>query len=459
MVDRLLPGVTTVTTHARYLHLHPLVWSEAQARGLDLDAARDLLRRCEVLVAGVSVLHNHGSGLPAAHGADPVLAAIESDGALALGRLQEPGGYSKQVGGFTGTYRGSESRLGLLVPHGDGAAKAGPRFEEHTVRRVLGGLFDLAEHDEVSLDDLRAIPQACVCGPCSGPETRLLQRLLCAPEHSTEFHKPDSARATTARLLGRVLQAGGVERAEEGFSKAVRCGEFILTDPVAASLPESRAWRGVALRIFTVGAWRRLWSLLVDDLDEPRSARELADRFAGHFPDITVWEMSDSLPPSMEDGVVLDAEGDVRATADRDPLVEVQLLALAARRVSDLDGDTLRAFSPRPDEVLGPHWIRDYLESRPRDRLRPVVADLAMRLVDRALRVALSKMRTRPDGTAWIPTRIKERDGLLIRLSREGWADVGMRIESFSNMLFGTGVLEWSSEGYALSEHGEALIG
>ena len=59
LVARLLPGVITTTPHARVYALHGLVWSEAARRGLDFDAACDLLRRCEVVVAGVSLQHQH----------------------------------------------------------------------------------------------------------------------------------------------------------------------------------------------------------------------------------------------------------------------------------------------------------------------------------------------------------------------------------------------------------------
>jgi hypothetical protein len=57
LVARLLPGVITTTPHARAYALHGLVWSEAKRRGLDFDAAFELLRRCEVVVAGVALCH------------------------------------------------------------------------------------------------------------------------------------------------------------------------------------------------------------------------------------------------------------------------------------------------------------------------------------------------------------------------------------------------------------------
>jgi hypothetical protein len=47
-VDRLVPGVTTVTLNARYYALHGLVAAEASNRDLDAAAAQELLRRAGV---------------------------------------------------------------------------------------------------------------------------------------------------------------------------------------------------------------------------------------------------------------------------------------------------------------------------------------------------------------------------------------------------------------------------
>ena len=115
MVDRLLPGVTTVTTQARYFLLHPLVWAEASRRSLDLEAARQLLRRCEVVIAAVSALHEPHDGLPTAHGADLVGTSLSETGVLRVADLQAIGRYSAQVAGFAGTIE--DPRRGLAFSH------------------------------------------------------------------------------------------------------------------------------------------------------------------------------------------------------------------------------------------------------------------------------------------------------------------------------------------------------
>jgi hypothetical protein len=63
-VDRLVPGVTTVTLNARYYPLHGLVAAEARNRGLDLAGAQDLMRRAEVAIGAVSARHLHVAPVP-----------------------------------------------------------------------------------------------------------------------------------------------------------------------------------------------------------------------------------------------------------------------------------------------------------------------------------------------------------------------------------------------------------
>jgi hypothetical protein len=98
-VAELLPGVTTVTPHARYFSLHAFVAVESEQRRLESDARLDLLRRCEVVVAAITTLHfNARAGLPAGHGADVINAAMSS-GTLQVGELAKPGRYAESQRG------------------------------------------------------------------------------------------------------------------------------------------------------------------------------------------------------------------------------------------------------------------------------------------------------------------------------------------------------------------------
>ncbi len=102
MVDRLVPGVTTVTPHARYYALHGLIAAEVESAELDLPSARDLLRRAEVVMAAASYMHNHGDiGLARAHGLD-ALAGRLAGGTLDLATDSQAGsgGYVQNSWGF-----------------------------------------------------------------------------------------------------------------------------------------------------------------------------------------------------------------------------------------------------------------------------------------------------------------------------------------------------------------------
>ena len=82
LVERLLPGVITTTTGARYYGLHTLAWADARARDLEDEAAEEFVRRCEVVMAAVSLRHRevgHLRRLPAAHGEDQIQRFVYSD--------------------------------------------------------------------------------------------------------------------------------------------------------------------------------------------------------------------------------------------------------------------------------------------------------------------------------------------------------------------------------------------
>lgn len=152
LVAKLLPGVITTTPHARAYALHGLVWSEAKRRSLDLDAACELLRRCEVIVAGVALRHEHQTELGAPHGGDVVQKGLQTDGHLAVAELSAPGHYSQSSWGFGGVYAGSEIALGIL--DNGRPPTPGSRLEEGLVRAAQAGVFSLAERDVVTVEDL-----------------------------------------------------------------------------------------------------------------------------------------------------------------------------------------------------------------------------------------------------------------------------------------------------------------
>ena len=107
LVEKLLPGVITTTTGARYYALHTLAWTDAHKRGCDAGEAAEFVRRCEVIMAAAWLAHDntpggHAREVPAAHGSDRISRFIH-DGILDVSEAAAtPDGFSK--GGFAGTY-------------------------------------------------------------------------------------------------------------------------------------------------------------------------------------------------------------------------------------------------------------------------------------------------------------------------------------------------------------------
>jgi hypothetical protein len=467
LVARLLPGVITTTPHARVYALHGLVWSEAARRGLDFDASCDLLRRCEVVVAGVSLHHRHAVELGAPHGGDVVKKAMGHDQPLAVAELSAPGRYSQSKSGFGGVYEGSEVAMGII--DAGRPPTPGPRLDEGRVRAALSGVLPLAEQDVVPVAVLEAAAELCICMAPSAPDGPWLQRLFLQPHlesragsKASRFQVADAARRATAQLLVAVVASGAEGSLVNQFRRAVGTGDFIYTDPVAAGLSITPAWRGAVLRNYSVGAWRRAWSWLVEELGEPMTAAELAERFADALPDIAVGDVTAELPPTMHNGVLVPVEEELRAGQPRpDPWTELRLLAIGTRRLEDLDGDgvALAAFAGHPtDDDLGPRWMARQLEANARMPLRRFAVSLVDRLVRRSQRVAYNKMTLQANGRPKLPTRLREREGLLVRGSLEGWADVSFRVDTFASVLLGLGALSRVDGRWSLTSVGADLL-
>ena len=179
MADLLVPGVTTVTPHARYYALHALVADEAAERKLDDTAARDLLRRAEVALAAVSWAHQHGEvGLPRAHGVDALAGRLQL-GDVDVEAASQPGkdGYVRNEWGFWGPYSASEVTMRILAPKR--VPTPGPLADPAAVRAGLVGLLELARRPHLVVDDLRQLGDLCVCAGGAAPDGRWLAGLLC----------------------------------------------------------------------------------------------------------------------------------------------------------------------------------------------------------------------------------------------------------------------------------------
>ncbi|MDQ6796701.1 MAG: hypothetical protein M3011_01535, partial [Actinomycetota bacterium] len=286
------------------------------------------------------------------------------------------------------------------------------------------------------------------------------RELLCdpRPESSGRLSAPDRTRRATCRLLAATVAAGDAFDFTDNFVSRVGFGRFCDDDPVAAGLDEAEVWRGVVLRRYSVGAWRRLWAWLVDQVVGLVALEELADAFADSLPDIGVGRFLEELPPTMADGRPVTAEEAVRGGTASVPEAELAVLALGGLRAAELSGSAGEAFRGRSVE-LSPQWVARRFDTAQSRTMRDLGRELVADLVQRGRRVAMAKMRRRKDGTIWLPTRLHDKGDLLYRTSREGSGDVALRIAQLGRILAGVGVFELDGEQWRLTESGRDALG
>lgn len=459
MVALLVPGATTVTPHSRYYALHALAGLEAERRGLDRAGTLELLRRCEVVLGGISVLHSH-SGFPRAHGADVIAPHLAQHQSLDILGLNEPrkGAYVEAQAGYWSPYIGSELLL-QIIDNGR-SPLPGPRCDSSAVRAGLDGLLELAARDEVPTEELRRASHLCLCAGGSHLDGAWLRRLLCAPpaDDRTSVTQVDAARRETSQLLARVIaHHGEVESVTSTFRQTVAFGQFVDEDDRVARLGVTQPWRGLLLRHYSVGAWRRIWSWLVDQVEDLTPPTELTDAFADSLPDTTVRGFVDDLPALSAEGAPSPAEEAARALDWSLPARELAVLAIGALRAEQLSGAAHEAFAGR-DFELAPQWMARRLEARADQSLRDFGTQLTEVLLVRARRVAMLKIRRGRDGRLALPTRLHERGGNLYRTSREGSGDVGLRVAQLTTVLAGVGVFGWGENGWRLTDEGRDAL-
>jgi hypothetical protein len=460
LVRSLLAGVITTTFQARQYSTHGLGWWEADRQGLGTDQARELLRRMEVVLAGVSLRHECPVRLPGPHGGDIIRPELERDGLLDVARLQRPGSYAEPEAGFASTYLGSEVVLGVLR---SGRVPApGPRFELAPVESAIGDLVSLAGHDRIDLATLDAAGHLCVCGAAlGGSDGPWLRKVFLEHDYEGPNERTHRARRGTTRLLLAAIARHPDWSPLEAFRSEICFRDMLETDPAVAGIPEGPVWRGVILRNYSVGAWRRLWAWTVNTVSDLGATRpEIAEQLAAALPNCRVSDFLDSVPTSDNGALAANAEEQVRAASwGPEPETELRMLAVGARRLGNLDGPARDAFRGPPDaDDLGPRWFARHLDASRRMQLREFGADLAVRLLARSRRVALSKTEWRKDGTLWLPSRLRERAGLYFHASDEGWGDVSLRIDTYASVLSGAGVLSQDEDGWRATDAGVAIV-
>lgn len=452
VVGRLLPGVITTTRHARMYALHTLGWAEAHERRFDQEAAEALIRRMEVVIAAIHHLHQaHRVKLSTAHGEGALQRYLVAD-RFDVDAASELGGVSRR--GFADVYQGPCVRIGALT---EGAyPRPGARADLSRIRNGLDGLLGLAERSSVTSDELRAASGLCLCMAADADDGRWLRDVLV---ERPDDRGSDRRRQLTCGLLLDALADRPSRWATAAFRDRWAFG-VSEGDPEADERSMVAAlWRAAALRNFSVGAWRSLWRWLAGELRaDPMTAQQLADRLAETLDDISVAAMLDSLPERMDGDAVRPAEVEL-LDATPSPMRDVRMLALGAERLQDLYGPTLKAFVGTDPNDLGPRWVAGLL-GEARDRhVRDVGRELAVILVRRAQRVALSKMEMRK-GRPYVPTRLRDRDGILWVRGAEGAGDVALRTGSLADVLAGVGYLTIGDGGmWRLTDRGEDLRG
>jgi hypothetical protein len=247
------------------------------------------------------MVHEHGDdlGLATAHGTDAILQMPRSPAVdMAQASKPEKPGYVRNVWGFWSPYAASEVALRIQV--GTRAPEPGAGCDEAAVRDGLRDLLDLAREPVLRMDGLGEYGHLCVCGGADSPDGRWLARLLWGDGALSGHAKsPDTTRRQTIRLMTRIIETHEVSYASWDIIPVLAYGDFITTDEVVADLAVTPAWRGMVLRNYAVGAWRRLWAWMVDQVRQGEGLMpvgELAELLAAPMPGGSVAAFLDSLP-------------------------------------------------------------------------------------------------------------------------------------------------------------------
>ncbi|GAA3120384.1 hypothetical protein GCM10010466_09150 [Planomonospora alba] len=473
-VEVLVPGVSTVTRYIRYYALYAALAAHAAERNLDGEACRRLLRRSEVIMAATHL------GIPVetppgpAHGIDRVRAFNGERLDVARGASDGQTSYSPRPWGFWAQYGGPSTVLGTVVLE-NGALRPGRHPCPSEVRELFDPLFSRTETDSLSAQDLAELGDLALSSECR-PEVPWMRDLFTASRiglhDPDQWEADDRIRRATLRILARSVELHGTDGGsfEEMLRSAVAFDDQIDRDPVLSSIEQSQGWRGVLLRHYSVGAWRRLWAALVtsmgsEDGEADRTREELRDWLADQVEDVTVAKALDGLQP-LQDGSghphprerqLLD--GDRRA-----PLTNIKLLLVGGMRSRGLSGIALKTFlGPRRrgrGEILDPTWVHLLTEEYRGRSLKDLAARLADDMLAQAMRVARAKMRIDPvTQRLRLFSRVHERNDRFFKTSDEGDGDVGTRIEQLGGFAVQLGLLRTDDKGWAVSDEARTVLG
>jgi hypothetical protein len=266
----------------------------------------------------------------------------------------------------------------------------------------------------------------------------------------------DRNRQITALMLLEALDGGPHGDPERPFRLAHGFGSMIDGDTLEARA--RRAWRAAILRNYSVSAWRHLWRWLSEQLvGDAITARDLGDRFADALGTGTVSDLVSGLPERVDNDGLRPIEEELRSSEDPVPVRSLRQLAIGALRLDDLDAETRNAFLGRDRDDLGPAWMQHQLTEHEDSAVADLGRDLAQTMLRRAQRVAASKMRMGSDLRPYVPTRLRDRDGMLSMVGTEPDADVSLRGWTLAQVMAGLGAIDHSQYGYTTSASGQEL--
>lgn len=463
-VDRLVPGVTTVTLNARYYPLHGLIAAEARNRDLDRPAAQGLMRRAEVAVGAVSARHLHVDpvrhrALSRPHGYDMIMPQVRA-GSVDIDALAVPGVYAQPSWGFWSPYRGSEAVLRIIKAN---AFAPGEQFDLPAVREGLGDVLHLTDLHTLGTDTLDDHAHLCICQSVSSSDGAWLARLFAQPGISDERQTRAWTRRQTLRILTRCVELTSVQQASIDVARFLAYDEAVTEDRVLTCTAVSARWRGVILRNHSVGAWRDLWAWIVNGIDGLTPRTTLGDQFADALPPQTVGTFSRGLPATRTSGGhPVPAELDTDLAESDWPIWGLSILLLGAHRSRELQGHELIGFQgDEPEDIfeeLSPAWLASQLDIWDDQPVQDFARWLTDVMVNRAQRLALGKAR--PDaktGKLKIPSRVYLRDGFIFRDSTESGGQASLRLDQLTGVLAGVGLLSRDDGTWAIGPRGELL--
>ncbi|UYF92631.1 hypothetical protein OCS65_19420 [Rhodococcus aetherivorans] len=468
LVDALVPGVSTMTSNSRYYSLYWALADYAHDQDFDTLTCRTVLRRAEVALALASLVDTGTGGLDGPgdmHGADTVRTRLLTRSAECLADVGE-GSYSPRVWGFWSQYKGPVVTLGIASTDRE-ALRRGPRATPDSVKAMFRPFLDLVADRPVTVDDAadlidltRVLPDSADVAP--------LRAVMTATESGgtqTVWTANDRTRRSTFRILARAVQLqpsgkGWTDR----FFNAVAYGSALDGDPVLAMEGKrAQTWRGLLLRHHSVGAWRRLWSALVDQVvaaGVPVARQDLHEWIRGSTTDDTV-EMFLRGCPDPFDAHGHPAPAEVRLRELREPIeADLGVLLLGSLRDDQLTGVTQQAFRGHAGRgrYLDPRWVAH----QRREHLHRPLSDFACTLVDDMLaqshRVALLKMHIDGNGRMKLPTKLHERNGRYFADNREGSGNVGLRLEQLGGLGTQLGLFDTAGERVVTTERAATLL-